>query len=155
MATTATPAAREFITDINAANEEVVRLDTQLKDFETTKTALTKAQADLSASNQLLSEAPKAADLQAAKDAQKLAEDALTKAKAEHATAVSELQAKVDKEKGNTLNAAAAAGVETPVGDGKSTGIDKVDENRTKAAGKTGLERAIAANVALQASSAK
>jgi hypothetical protein len=153
MATPATPStvtaaapAREFIANINTANEEIVRLDGAVA--EATKRA-EKAENELKAANDLLAEAPKPADLQAAKDAQKKAEEALSTANDTHAKAVKELQGKVDSATTNGVKAAAAAGVD-PVKDVATTGIDHADNKKTN--GLTGLARAIAANQELQAS---
>lgn len=143
--------AREFIANINTANEEITRLDAMVVEFEATKTSLKKAQDDLVAAQALLDSAPKAEALQAAELAKKTAEEALTKANADHATAIAALQGQVDTAKTNGVKAAAAAGV-APVTDGKVTGVDVVDDAKRANGGATGLQRAINANAALQAS---
>lgn len=142
--------AREFIPNINTANEEIVRLDAMVAEFETTKLNLKKAQDDLVAAQSLLDAAPKAEALKAAEDAKTKAEEALTKANTDHATAIAALQGQVDAAKQNGVKAAAAAGV-PPVADGKVTGVDVVDDAKRASGGATGLQRAINANTALQA----
>jgi multidrug resistance efflux pump len=145
--------AREFIPNITTANEEIVRLDTALAEFDATKVRLTKAEADLAAAQALLEGAIKPEALQTAKDAQTKAEADLAAANEAHAKAIKELQAKVDAAASDSLKAAAAAGV-TPVADTKTTGIDRVDDVKSAASGLTGLARAIAGNAALQADKA-
>jgi multidrug resistance efflux pump len=144
---TSVATAREFIPNINTANEEIVRLDGSLAKA---SGDLKKAQDDLKAANDLLEAAPKPEALQAAADAQKKAEDALTKANADHAKALKDLQAQVDEAKNNGVKAAAAAGV-APVVDAKTTGVDAQDD-KNKHSNLTGLARAIAGNQELQAS---
>lgn len=142
--------AREFIPNVTTANEEIVRLDTALATFAETDKKLKKAEADLVAAQALLDAAIKPEALAAAELGKKTAEDALAEAGKVHAAAIKDLQTKVDAGSNATLQAAAAAGV-TPVADTKVTGIDRVDDAKANAAGLTGLARAIAGNIALQA----
>lgn len=144
--------AREFIPNITTANEEIVRLDTALAALNETSAKLVKAEADLVAAQALLDAAVKPEALAAAELAKKTADEALVKANADHAVAIKELQDKVDAGSKATLEAAAAAGV-TPVVDAKTTGIDLADD-KGKNAGLTGLARAIAGNIDLQAARA-
>lgn len=142
--------AREFIPNITTANEEIVRLDALVATAAQTQLDLTKAQGDLVAAQALLDAAIKPEALQAAVDGKKKADDDLAAAVIAHAAAIKDLQAKVDASGLNSVKAAAAAGV-APVVDGKTTGVDLADDAKAATQGLTGLARAIAGNVALQA----
>jgi hypothetical protein len=150
--------ARQFIPNIDTANEEIVRLDTELSkaikpedhqkvkddlkkaqddlaaapkaaDVQSLKDELKKAQDDTKAAQDLLDAAPKAEDLKKAQDGQKAAEDKLKVV----TDKVNDLAQKADGAMRLSLEAAAAAGV-GPVKDDKATGIDAADDAKSAAA---------------------
>ncbi len=136
---------REFIPNIDTANEEIVRLDTQLAAVPKAED-VTKLEADLKAANDALAAAPKAEDVTKLETDLKAANDAL--AAAPKAEDVAKLEAdlkaantKLDAGGKASLQAAAAAGV-SAVTDPKVGSLG----DASPLTGLTGLARAQAAN---------
>lgn len=135
----------EFIALVDIANEEVVRLTDRYNALIGPEGRLTKAEADLVAANALLVDAIKPESLQAEKAARAVADAEVVRLTAENASQ----KVKLDAAGAATLQAAAAAGVETPA---KAKGADALSEDarKTNDSGATGLQRAINANTELQ-----
>lgn len=142
---------REFIPNVDTANEEIVRLDAEIirtqGETATVQAELKKAKDDLKAAQDLLDAAPKAETVQTLQNELKDSKEKAEKLDAE----VKRLGPLADANEQRTVEAAAAAGV-SAVKDAVTTGMDHLDDAKSASAGKTGIARAIAANIAIQAS---
>ncbi len=131
---------REFIPNIDTANEEIVRLDTSI-------TTLEQAATENATKLQLAETAKTEAEGKVTAAEQKFVteQQAHSATKSEMQTKIDDLQKKVDAGSKNSVTAAAAAGaapvLETP---------QAAEQGGNKTAGLTGLARAQAANAALQ-----
>lgn len=135
---------REFIANVEEANNEVVRLDAQvikltsdLQASATKVTEMTQQLKDIHAAEQKALD-----DLKASQDSLKVAQDD-AKSKGDKIT---ELSSEVDKQKGLVTKAAAMAGVELKGDELVKTGITGKEGEDKGASNLTGLARAIAAN---------
>jgi len=126
---------REFIPNIDTANEEIVRLDGQIEQLTRQGTeAATLLGEAVGRRDQLLTE----------RDAAITERDVLVTDLATARTQISTLQGQVDVANRDSIHAAAAAGV-LPVSMTADVDAPTKSEKQLK-----GLERAIAGNVALQ-----
>lgn len=134
----------EFVANVDTANEEIVRLVGQYNALVSPEGRLTKAENDLDAANALLSTAIKPEDLQTAKDATEAANKEVTRLIAENKT----LGEKADKAGAGAVAAIASSGVTDPA---KVKGANDAEADKPNTDGLTGLARACAANIAMQA----
>lgn len=156
MKTTANPAAAvatttgpEFIANIDTANEEIVRLTGELATTvtraETAEGLVTAANDAASAANTAMATMVKPEAHQAVVDAKAAVDAELLKANAK----IVELGTKADTAATNATAAISAAAITAPA---QVKGANALEDDATKTSGLTGLARATAANVALQAS---
>jgi hypothetical protein len=142
------PAEPEFIANIDTANEEVVRLTgelaTAITRAETAEGLVAAANDATAAANANLAKMVKPEDHKAVVDAKAAVDAELVKANAK----IAELGTKADTAATNATAAIAAAAITAPA---QVKGADALTDDKSKITGKTGLARAIAANVALQA----
>jgi len=127
---------REFIANIDTANEEIIRLDTQVEEL------TAQAASALASHNETLEAARIASD--AAVSQAIVERDSLRVDLATARTQISTLQGQMDNANRDSIHAAAAAGV-PPMSVTVEVDAPTKSEKQLK-----GLDRAIAGNVALQ-----